>query len=759
MKMVVHMIGNAHIDPVWLWPWQAGVDEALATFSSAADRCDEYPEFIFTRGESWLYQQVEKIDPALFRRVQRLVRRGQWHITGGQYLQPDTNHPSKAGWDRLIINARRYFAEKFGVRPAVGYNVDSFGHPATLPDILKAHGYLGYIFHRPNPKQVPLPSSAFRWRGAGGAEILTFRIEPAYCTRTEDLYGQIMLSAEAGNRELGHTLCLYGVGNHGGGPTKANIEYILEHRNKFPGLELRFSTPQAFFEIMRRKQAVLPVVREELQHTFPGCYSVMHDIKQQQRHGEHLLDQSEKTVATFGLSAGAKKSLLSVVDRAWDDLLFTQFHDILSGTSIPSAWSSVRAMQGRSQIMAEEIIMETTRKWARARLPKVNHQQLVMMNADGAPWEGLAEAEPFLDMQFWGERWLSDEKGKPVEFQRVQPEAAIPFANRLIFPVKIPARGHRLFLVRDDARPVMPKVSAAATLRVSPTQLANRFLTIELGNHGVAGVRFRDEDLLAPEGIRLHLRRDSTDTWVMQTDQFGEAVSDVLQLGEWIVEESGPLRARVRNEGKLGESHLRWTLSLERDSAHLHMEIEVLFAEKFSLLQMATHLAREPRAWRDGLAGGDVDRKLGSAEWPVQGWSRIGLGKSELAWMTQDAYSISLQGKIWQWTLLRSPKMAWAGTDPEIDTGHVHHTDQGTHRFQFILRAGTKLSPESLHTEARHLVQPPIIFDRYEGMNRPAWGKVPPRHLWTDAERRALRDGLQPELKTVAGGAKGIEEA
>ena len=67
--MRIHMIANAHIDPVWLWPWQAGVDEAIATTASMADRCDEYPEFIFTRGEAWLYQQVEQLHPALFERV------------------------------------------------------------------------------------------------------------------------------------------------------------------------------------------------------------------------------------------------------------------------------------------------------------------------------------------------------------------------------------------------------------------------------------------------------------------------------------------------------------------------------------------------------------------------------------------------------------------------------------------------------------------------------------------------------------------
>ena len=348
--VIVHMIGNAHIDPVWLWPWQAGADEALATFRSAADRCDEYPEFVFTRGEAWLYEQVERIDPELFERVRTLIESGRWHVTGGQYIQPDCNLLDGMGLRRQILHGRRYFQDRFGVSPKVGYNVDSFGHPATLPDILASHGYEGYVFHRPAAHQVALPAQTFRWRGSGGGEVIGFRISPAYVTRTDDLYGQIMLSIEAADPGCGHTMCFYGVGNHGGGPTKGNIEYILENRNAFPGAELRFSTPQAFFDAIAETRDRLPARDEELQHTFPGCYSVMHDIKQQQQRGEHLLDQCGRLVDGFADDEEERRELHRTArSAAWDDLLFTAFHDVLAGTSVPAAWDSVRAMQGTGQ--------------------------------------------------------------------------------------------------------------------------------------------------------------------------------------------------------------------------------------------------------------------------------------------------------------------------------------------------------------------------------------------------------------------------
>ena len=430
--MIVHMIGNAHLDPVWLWRWQAGSDEAIATFRAAADICDDYPEFVFTRGEAWVYQQVADIAPDLIERVHELVDRGQWHIVGGQFIQPDCNLITEQGWRHQFQRGLQYFETEFGIRPRFAYNVDSFGHPATLPDILSDLGFRGYLFHRPRPDQVELPSQTFRWRGSGGAEVLGFRIVPGYVARTASLHDQIMRAVEAADPRVGHAMCFYGVGNHGGGPTRDSVEYILEHRNAFPGVELRFSTPDAFFAAVEPFRDDLPVVDYELQNVFPGCYSVMHDIKQRQQSGEHLLDQASRVLTRYGEDTADRQGLTQKLGRAWDDLLFTSFHDILAGTSIPSAWESVRAKQGRAIADGEELIHTVTRRWARANLPAFEQQQIVVVNPDESEWAGLVEVEPSLYFDRWGERWLSDVDGNPIQHQLVQPEAyADHESNRL----------------------------------------------------------------------------------------------------------------------------------------------------------------------------------------------------------------------------------------------------------------------------------------------------------------------------------------
>jgi alpha-mannosidase len=732
------MIGNAHVDPVWLWSWQAGVDEALATFRSAADRCEEYPEFVFTRGESWLYEQVERIDPDLFSRVRRLVEGGQWHVTGGQYIQPDVNLSTVMGLHRQIIHGQRYFRDRFGVSPKVGYNVDSFGHPVTLPDVLASHDYAGYVFHRPGPHQVELPAQTFRWRGAGGGEVIGFRIFPAYVTFSDDLYGQIMLSIEAANPDLGHTMCFYGVGNHGGGPTKANIEYIIENARAFPDAELRFSTPQAFFDAIAQQRDRLPVVTEELQHTFPGCYSVMHDIKQQQQRGEHLLDQCGRIIEGFTDDEEERRKLHGRVDGAWDDLLFTEFHDILAGTSVPAAWDSVRAMQGRARITGEEVAVEVTRRWARRDLPPVDEQQIVVINPDESPWEGFVETEPFLSFDAWRNRWLSDLEGRPIDFQAVQPEAAA-HVERVIFPLSLDAKGSAQVLVRSDKRP--SSGAPETDLEASSEHISNNHLRAELDGSGIHRLIVSGRDVLGQNGVGLHLRRDLSDTWTYYTDRFDEPVETVLQTDGWVVEESGPLRVRVHSEGWLGRSAVRWTLTLHRDEPRLQLRIEVNFSDRFKLLQLPVHLVAPPARWAAGQPGGQVERTPSPTEWPVQGWSRVDVADRQLALLTGDAYSLSLDGDRLQWTLLRSPKMAWGGGEPEVYAGRDWHTDQGPHTFDFVLCVGENLEEAALHTAARQQMQPPVVFDRYEGMDRPPWGNSPPRALWLGAVERALAEG------------------
>lgn len=180
----VHLVCNAHLDPVWLWNWPEGLGAALSTFRVAAEFCEENDTFIFTHNESILYQWVEEHDPALFRRIQALVKAGKWKIMGGWYLQSDCNMPAGESIVRQILVGYEYFKEKFGEKCQVAVSLDCFGHSKGLVQILQKAGYTGYVFMRPDPGTGLLDDlpQGFCWEGYAGSRIVGYRLNTPYNT-------------------------------------------------------------------------------------------------------------------------------------------------------------------------------------------------------------------------------------------------------------------------------------------------------------------------------------------------------------------------------------------------------------------------------------------------------------------------------------------------------------------------------------------------------------------------------------------------
>ena len=227
-KKTLYMIGNAHLDIVWLWQWQEGCQEVKATFRSALDRMKEYDDFFFTSSSAAHYEWVEENEPAMFEEIRERVKEGRWVIVGGWWMQPDCNAPGGESFVRQGLYGQRYFREKLGVTAHTGYNVDSFGHNGMLPQILKKQGMDNYVFMRPGRHEKGIESELFEWASNDGSRVTAFRIPFEYCTWPDELKEHVLRCAGEIKGEEGSIMCFYGVGNHGGGPTKRNIESIRE---------------------------------------------------------------------------------------------------------------------------------------------------------------------------------------------------------------------------------------------------------------------------------------------------------------------------------------------------------------------------------------------------------------------------------------------------------------------------------------------------------------------------------------------------
>jgi alpha-mannosidase len=319
------LVCNAHLDPVWLWPWEDGMVEAISTYRVAADFCEKFPDFVFNHNESVLYEWVERNDAPLFKRIQKLVKAGRWHIAGGSFLQPDMIGASGESIIRQFLVGKLYFQEKFGKEPTTAYNFDSFGHPQGMAQILAGCGFDSYIFCRPNRGVQALPVGSFRWRHASGMEVVARRSDDHYITQ-----GEIGKSFAEGKwphfyREEGDFLFLWGIGNHGGGPSRKEYAELRKLPRQFPDVEFIESTPEAFFKhtLAVRGREALPVIGADLGPVQEGCYTSMQRVKVRHRQLENLMHLTEKLAA---VAWWEKKHPYPAADLAvaWKDILFAE---------------------------------------------------------------------------------------------------------------------------------------------------------------------------------------------------------------------------------------------------------------------------------------------------------------------------------------------------------------------------------------------------------------------------------------------------
>ena len=359
------LIGNAHLDPVWLWRWQEGCGEVLQTFRSALDRLKEYDDFVFTCSSAAYYRWVEEIDPAMFEEIRARVKEGRWVPVNGWWVQPDCNMPSGESFARQALVSQLYYYEKFGRICKTGYNVDSFGHNRNLPQLLRKGGMHAYVMMRPEPHENPNVPGTFLWESADGSKVLTYRIPTAYCVRTPDAIDEALDLLDKTAKEENHGMMLfYGVGNHGGGPTRADIEHLLTVMKREGYSELQFGSPDDFFKDLGDSLVDLPVWKDELQHHASGCYSATSLVKSLNRRAENTLYAAEAFSAVAAKSAGMADQT-EKFREAWRDVCFNQFHDILCGCSVMEAYEDVKDSFGHALTEAARAYNEALLRIAR----------------------------------------------------------------------------------------------------------------------------------------------------------------------------------------------------------------------------------------------------------------------------------------------------------------------------------------------------------------------------------------------------------
>ncbi|HOX37075.1 MAG TPA: glycoside hydrolase family 38 C-terminal domain-containing protein [Candidatus Brocadiia bacterium] len=657
-KLTLHMIGNAHLDPVWLWNWQEGLQEARATFRSALDRMNETPDFVFTCSQAAMIRWIEEADPVMFAEIQKRVQEGRWCLVGGWWMEPDCNIPSGESFVRQALRSQLYFKAKFGRMATTGYNVDSFGHAWTLPQLLKDAGLSDYTFMRPGPHEnAQMPQRIYNWRGPDGSDVLTFRIAHTYASWGGELEKHIRQAIASAMPGVEHMMVFYGVGNHGGGPTKDNIASIKKMAEELKGeAKIILSSPDAFFKAVRRQNPKLPTWKDEMQHHASGCYAAHSQVHADNRRAENTLCRAEKMSAAASTMLGVPYPA-EQLGRAWENILYCQFHDIMGGTCIPASYEDVRWMQSESLAVAGRAFnIACQRLSARADTvgkgkpvflfnPLAWTRQAIVKIDDGGP----------IDREYV----LTDERGNETPLQWTHPETAVG-RGKYVGVVELPSMGYRRLWVRREKPAAKP--AKGDELTVKKLTMENSFLRVTVdGRMGCLSSLYdkrQEVELLSGPGAAPIVINDPSDTWSHGVFRFRDELGKFKKTSVK-VEESGPVRAMIRVFSEWGKSTLRQDFMLYKDLDALIVRADVHWHEMLKMLKLSFPIAVKSPEATYSQPYGFIRRPADGEEEAGQQWidvsGKLRNGKAAGVSLLNDSkYSYDIQGSDMRMTVLRS---------------------------------------------------------------------------------------------------------
>ncbi len=744
------LICNAHLDPVWLWTWQEGLAETLSTFRTAARLCEEFEEFVFCHNEALLYQWVESYQPELFRRIQKLVAQGRWHIMGGWYLQPDCNLPGGESFVRQILVGKRYFEEKFGVEPRTAVNFDPFGHTRGMVQILKKAGYDSYLFCRPDPQSLDLPGEDFIWEGYDGSRILAHRAPEHYNSELGKAACKVRKWVEDNpERETG--ILLWGIGDHGGGPSRQDLLELRDLIGSERTLRIRHGVPETYFTALNARRDRLPVFSRDLNPWAVGCYTTMSRIKERHRRLENLFLTTEKTVTHAWLS-GVLPYPVGELASALADLLFCQFHDILPGSSILEVEAQALQRMDHGLEILDRVrsraffsLLAGQAPAAEGEFPILIYNPHPFRVRETVTCE-FQPLEPNRDRSILWLPEMQDESGGaiPCQLERESSNISVDQRKRVSFEAALePWQMKRLNVRLKESAPLPNPVrplEAPLELRMDDGRVV-----IDPASGLLERFEMSGEPLLTDGAMGLLVVEDDPDPWGMKVRAFRGVLGrfDLMTASQAAsfagsrldatapvrIVEDGPVRTTVEALFRYGGSTACIHYLIPKQGRTVEMLIRVYWSEKDRMLKLSV-----PTPFRNGSCRGQV--AFGVENFDRTGEERLAQKwvavlsenrRSALTVSNLQSYGFDFQDGELRFSLLRSAAYAAHPVADDIplvpDDRFIPRIDQGERLFRFQFSGGE--ASESLgHIDRDALVfnEPPLVLCCYPpgGGGKPA---------------------------------------
>ena len=686
-KFTVRAVGNSHIDMAWLWPWSETTMVVHDTFTTALQLMNEYPDYLYAHSSAQTYAWMEEKYPDIFDEIKKRVAEGRWEIVGGMWVEPDLNMPDGESQVRQLLIGKRYFKEKFGKDVRIGWNPDSFGYNWQLPQIYKKSGIDYFVTQKIAWNDTTkFPYKLFWWQAPDGSKVLTYfphdyvnTMDPVKIAQdTADLIPRVP--------NLDVMMHLYGIGDHGGGPTR----FMLDEGKKWmnpaqPFPKVIFSTAQGFFDDVDKEmpRLNLPTWNSELYLQYHrGVFTSQSETKRHNRQSEELLLNAEK-FASLAFLTGAEYPA-DQLTYAWKKVLFNQFHDVAAGSGISAIYRDADRDYAEVRYIGEESLdnsLKTISNYVDTSGPGA-----AVMIVNPLAWERTEQVEVtvrmpdavnginVVDSQGHAVLWASD------LYDHGSQEHKVRFLAR-----NIPSLGYEVYRVIPAKNGDTP----ASHLHGTDTTVENEFLKLRIDPKtgcitSLVIKRDNFETLTAGTcGNLLQAFQDKPkdyDAWNIDAD-FEKVHWDILEVQEVRPFTDGSVCSGFAITKKFQNSSINQVIRLCEGVQRVDIVNDVDWHEKHILLKAGFTLAAQSNHATYEIPFGSIERPTSRNtkeeqavyEVPAIRWADLSDSSHGFSLLNDSKYGYDAKDNVLRISLLRSPE----SPDP--------HADEGLHHFTYSL--------------------------------------------------------------------------
>jgi alpha-mannosidase len=706
-QATMHLTGNAHIDAAWLWPWTETVDVVKRTFGTALQLMNEYPDYTYTQSAAVYNSWIADKYPEMNAQIKQRIKEGRWEIVGGMWVEPDLNMPDGEAQVRSIQVGKRWFQKEYGVDVRIGWAPDTFGYTWQLPQIYKKSGLDYFVTQKTGWNDTnQFPFKLFWWQSPDGSKILTyFPHDYANNNLNPVRLANDFTTTRATAPGLLSMMDLYGIGDHGGGPTRAILEegtHWMQADKVVP--KMKFGTAQSYFDGVENKLVtdahvwdydsiakgyVAPAAPAEGKISIPTWNSELYFeyhrgvMTTQANHKRNMRDSEEQTInaeklASLAWLEGNPYPSEPLTD-AWKKIAFNGFHDLAAGSGIGIIYKEAQQDFDQVRLETNEVSEQALKTLAAGINTQVTSGVPVLV-MNPLAWERSGPVTVSVQMPAAAAAGVSvlDAANHVVPSQIIEKDTRTNTYKLQIAADKVPSLGYKVLHVVPGTRP------AASDLKADGLTLENSALKVTVDKTtgcitSLYNKQTKFETLAAGAcGNQLQTFKDlpkDYDAWNIDygtLDQFTAIdKADSVELVE-----KGPMRAAIRVTRNWQSSKFVQDITLDAGSDQVNVVNDIDWHETHVLLKAAFPLAATSNKATYEVPYGAIQRPTTrnntweKAQFEVSAlrWADLGDGQHGFSLLNNSKYGYDDKDNVMRISLLRSP--VWP--DPDADRGHHH---------------------------------------------------------------------------------------